>query len=97
MGDPIEDTIDRHPVIVEENIKWLKGLAKITAKTTALVGFVEPRKKNAEGKKYFNSVAVLKDGKIQGIIRKSLLPNYSEFTAGIIKNFLIKTCTKKTR
>ncbi len=79
MGYPIEDTIDRHPVIVEENIKWLKGLAKITAKTTALVGFVEPRKKNAEGKKYFNSVAVLKDGKIQGIIRKSLLPNYSEF------------------
>ena len=42
MGYPIEDTIDRHPVIVEENIKWLKGLAKITAKTTALVGFVEP-------------------------------------------------------
>lgn len=79
MGYPIEDTIDRHPVIVEENIRWLKGLAKITTGTTALVGFIEPRKKDAEGKKYFNSVAVLKDGKIQGIVRKSLLPNYSEF------------------
>ncbi len=79
MGYPIEDTIDRHPVIVDENIKWLKGLAKITAGTTALVGFVEPRKKEAEGKKYFNSVAILKNGKIQGIVRKSLLPNYSEF------------------
>lgn len=79
MGYPIEDTIDRHPIIVEENIKWLKGLAKITHGTTALVGFVEPRKKDAEGKKYFNSVAILKDGKIQGIVRKSLLPNYSEF------------------
>ena len=79
MGYPIEDTIDRHPVIVDENIKWLKGLAKITAGTTALVGFVEPRKKDAEGKKYFNSVAILKDGKIEGIVRKSLLPNYSEF------------------
>ena len=79
MGYPIEDTIDRHPVIVDENIKWLKGLAKITTGTTALVGFVEPRKKNAEGKKYFNSVAILKDGKIEGIVRKSLLPNYSEF------------------
>ena len=79
MGYPIEDTIDRHPVIVDENIKWLKGLAKITAGTTALVGFVEPRKKDAEGKKYFNSVAILKNGKIQGIVRKSLLPNYSEF------------------
>ena len=79
MGYPIEDTIDRHPIIVEENIKWLKGLAKITNGTTALVGFVEPRKKDAEGKKYFNSVAILKDGKIVGIVRKSLLPNYSEF------------------
>ena len=79
MGYPIEDTIDRHPVIVDENIKWLKGLAKITTGSTALVGFVEPRKKDAEGKKYFNSVAILKDGKIEGIVRKSLLPNYSEF------------------
>lgn len=79
MGYPIEDTIDRHPVIVEENIKWLKGLAKITTSTTAIVGFVEPRKKDAEGKKYFNSAAILKNGKIEGIVRKSLLPNYSEF------------------
>lgn len=79
MGYPIEDTIDRHPFIVEENIKWLKGLAKITKNTTALVGFVEPRKKDAEGKRFYNSVAILHNGKIQGIVRKSLLPNYSEF------------------
>lgn len=79
MGYPIEDTIDRHPIIVEENIKWLKGLAKITVSTTALVGFVEPRKQDAEGKKFYNSVAILRDGEICGIVRKSLLPNYSEF------------------
>ena len=79
MGYPIEDTIDRHPIIVEENIKWLKGLAKITVGTTALVGFVEPRKQDAEGKKFYNSVAILRDGEICGIVRKSLLPNYSEF------------------
>lgn len=79
MGYPIEDTIDRHPLIVRENIKWLKGLAKITKNTAALVGFVESREKDAEGKRFYNSVAVLKDGKIQGIVRKSLLPNYSEF------------------
>ena len=79
MGYPIEDTIDRHPVIVEENIKWLKGLAKLTKNTIALVGFVEPRTKSAEGKRYYNSVAILKNGKIDGIVRKSLLPNYSEF------------------
>lgn len=80
MGYPIEDTIDRHPIIVEENVKWLKEIAKITTSTTAIVGFVEPRKYNhLTGKKYYNSVAVLQNGKIQGIIRKSLLPTYSEF------------------
>ncbi len=80
MGYPIEDTIDRHPIIVSENVKWLKEIAKITTKTTALVGFVEPRKpEHLTGKKYYNSVAILGDGKIQGIIRKSLLPTYSEF------------------
>ena len=80
MGYPIEDTIDRHPIIVEENIKWLKEIAKIATSTTAIVGFVEPRKyDHLTGKKYFNSVAVLQNGKISGIIRKSLLPTYSEF------------------
>lgn len=80
MGYPIEDTIDRHPIIVEENVKWLKEIAKITTSTTAIVGFVEPRKYNhLTGKKYYNSVAVIQNGKIQGIIRKSLLPTYSEF------------------
>ena len=80
MGYPIEDTIDRPPIIVEENIKWLKEIAKITTSTTAIVGFVEPRKyDHLTGKKYFNSVAVLQNGKISGIIRKSLLPTYSEF------------------
>ena len=80
MGYPIEDTIDRHPIIVEENVKWLKEIAKVTKSTSAIVGFVEPRKyDHLTGKKYYNSVAVLQDGKIQGIIRKSLLPTYSEF------------------
>lgn len=80
MGYPIEDTIDRHPIIVEENVKWLKEIAKITKSTSAIVGFVEPRKyDHLTGKKYYNSVAVLQNGKIQGIIRKSLLPTYSEF------------------
>ncbi|MCD8377189.1 MAG: NAD(+) synthase [Candidatus Gastranaerophilales bacterium] len=80
MGYPIEDTIDRHPVIVEENIKWLEEIAKLTTVTTAIVGFVEPRKyDNGTGKKYYNSLAILSHGEIQGIVRKSLLPNYSEF------------------
>ena len=79
MGYPIFDTIERHPFLVEENIKWLKVLAEITGNTAVLVGFVEPREKYAEGKRYYNSVAILRNGKIEGIVRKSLLPNYSEF------------------
>ncbi len=79
MGYPIMDTIDRHPFLVEENVKWLKGLAEITGKTAAIVGFVEPREKFAEGKRFYNSLAILRNGKIEGIVRKSLLPNYSEF------------------
>ena len=80
MGYPIEDTIDRHPIIVDENIKWLKEIAKLTTTTTAVVGFVEPRKyENKTGKKYYNSLAILSGGEIRSIVRKSLLPNYSEF------------------
>jgi NAD+ synthetase len=79
MGYPIMDTIDRHPVIVEENVKWLKEIAKLTKSTHAVVGFVEPRNGEVQGKRYFNAAAVLGEGKIKGIIRKSLLPTYSEF------------------
>ncbi len=79
MGYPINDTIERHPFLVEENIKWLKVLAEITGNTAALVGFVEPRGQYDEGKRFYNSVAILRNGEIEGIVRKSLLPNYSEF------------------
>ena len=104
MGYPIMDTIDRHPVIVEENVKWIKQIAKLTGKTHAIVGFVEPRDglraeavgqndtfaRNAVnreqpshgevvGKRYYNAVAVMGEGKIKAIVRKSLLPTYSEF------------------
>lgn len=79
MAYPIQDTIDRHPIIVEENVKWLKEIAKQTGKTYAIVGFVEPRDGARIGKRYYNAAAVLGEGKIKGIIRKCLLPTYSEF------------------
>lgn len=79
MGYPIMDTIDRHPIIVEENVKWLKEIAKFTDKTHAIVGFVEPRNGQVVGKRYYNAAAVLGEGKIKGVVRKSLLPTFSEF------------------
>lgn len=79
MGYPIMDTIDRHPVIVEESVKWIKEIAKITDRTHAVVGFVEPRNGEIVGKRYYNAVAIMGEGKIKAIVRKSLLPTYSEF------------------
>lgn len=79
MGYPIMDTIDRHPVIVEENVKWLKEIAKLTGKTHAVIGFVEPRDGEKFGKRYYNAAAVVGEGKIKGVVRKCLLPTYSEF------------------
>lgn len=79
MGYPIMDTIDRHPLIVDENVRWLKEIAKLTGKTHAIVGFVEPRNGEVQGKRYFNAAAVLGEGKIKAVVRKSLLPTFSEF------------------
>lgn len=83
MGYPIYDTIKRHPALVEQNLKWLNDIAAMTGKTRAVVGFVEPRNappgEKLEGKEFYNSMAVLGEGKIEGIVRKSLLPTYGEF------------------
>jgi len=68
-GFPLEDTISRYPIVVEENIKWLNETAKITTKTTAVVGFVEQLKDGSMN----NSVAILQGGKIKNIVQKSSL------------------------
>lgn len=78
MGYPIMDTIDRHPVIVQQNVTWVEEIAKLTGKTHAVIGFVEPRE-DKQGKRYYNAAAVVGEGKIKGIVRKCLLPTYSEF------------------
>lgn len=83
MGYPPRDVIGRHPFLVRENLKWLKAIAERTGETYALVGFVEPRSPEPGhqrvGKKYFNSMAVLGEGEIKALVRKSLLPTYQEF------------------
>lgn len=82
MGYPIQDVILRYPDLVEQNIRWLNAIAERTGETQAILGFVELRKGNdgqRRGKPFFNSAAILANGKIRGIVRKSLLPSYSEF------------------
>jgi len=78
FGYPVFDIIDRYPKLVEKNIEYLEKLAKFTTKTKVLIGFCEFNRFYI-GKRYFNSVAVLSNKKIETIIRKTLLPVYSEF------------------
>lgn len=81
FGYPVFDIIDRYPKLVEKNIEYLEKLAKYTTKTKVLIGFCEFNRFYI-GKRYFNSVAVLSNKKIETIIRKTLLPVYSEFNDG---------------
>lgn len=77
IGSPLEDTPDRHPILAQENVKWLNQIAKLVTGTTAIVGFLEPANNDC-CRKYYNSIAILSDGKIDSIIRKST-PQTSEF------------------
>ncbi|MBR6722505.1 NAD(+) synthase [bacterium] len=66
VGYGLEDTVKRYPIIVEQNKKWLEGIAKITTSTTAIVGFYDEKEGNV-----INSLAVLNNGKIQEIIHEN--------------------------
>lgn len=78
VGYPIGDYISRFPIVVEECSEWLEVLAEISTGTKVIIGFAEFNRDKV-GKKYYNSVAVLADGRIERVIRKTLLPNYAEF------------------
>ncbi len=79
LGYPPMDIIERYPLIVEENIKYLEKLSLECKDISVLIGFCEFNKEKC-GKKYFNSVAYINNTKIEKIMRKSLLPTYSEFS-----------------
>lgn len=65
-GVGLDDTINRYPIIIEENFKWLNEIAKLTTNTTAILGFID---KTEIG--YIDAIAVLNNGKIQTIVHKS--------------------------
>ncbi len=85
LGYPLRDMLLRFPKLVKDNESALARLALESGHTRVLVGFAERRYDLAEGwgsawgKPYYNSVAILGDGVIQGVVRKNLLPNYHEF------------------
>ena len=76
-GYPVGDAIMRYPLLADKNVKWLNEIAKLTTKTVALVGFLEPA--NDKNNKFYSSVAVLGEGKVLNVIRKSFVDKNYEF------------------
>ena len=64
---------------VQRQLAALEQLAAdpIFSRISALVGFTEPHR--GEGAGHFNACALLRDGKVAAVARKSLLPTYDVF------------------
>jgi len=72
-GYPPEDLLlKKH--FLDDNRSAVERLAKSCPEVAVVVGFAEVSEKG-----FFNSLAVLKDGRITKIYRKSILPNYGVF------------------
>lgn len=64
--------------IVESSLKPLEKIIPATEGLTAVVGTVRPTG-SAQGRKLFNSAAIIRDGKLLGYADKTLLPEYDVF------------------
>jgi NAD+ synthetase len=64
--------------IVESALKPLEKIIPATKGLTAVVGTVRPTG-STEGRKLFNSAAVIRDGELLGFADKTLLPEYDVF------------------
>ena len=71
-GYPPEDLLLR-PAFVAQATETLEKLAVRTGRTAAVIGFPEA------DRDLYNSAAVCAHGKVQGVYRKHLLPNYAVF------------------
>jgi NAD+ synthase (glutamine-hydrolysing) len=76
-GYPPRDLLGLHG-FVESNQRALKEIAAHTGSMGVVLGFVD-RNSKMEGKDFFNAAAFLAEGKIQGVINKTLLPTYDVF------------------
>ncbi len=77
-GYPAEDLyLKRH--FVEAGSRAVQELAKSVSGITALVGYAEPAPDKDEYRHAHNSLAVLADGGVRAVYRKSRLPNYAVF------------------
>ncbi len=77
ISDLVEDNL-----FVGKNKELLNEIAKKTQGIAAIIGFIDydKEKKNNDGRvRKYNAAALLYNGKIVGIVHKTLLPNYRYF------------------
>ena len=72
-GYPPEDLLLKK-AFVRDNELAVERIAKATKECAALIGFVK-----ADGDQLFNAVALCRNGGVQGVYLKQLLPNYAVF------------------
>lgn len=71
-GYPPEDLLLK-PYFIQENYSILKKISRQIGQMVVIVGFVD------QGKTLYNAAAVMASGKILGVYRKMILPNYGVF------------------
>lgn len=76
-GYPPRDLLLR-PALIRENRAALDRLATVTGRTGLLVGFVDDNPVRP-GRPLFNAAALLQDGRVVAVRRKTLLPTYDVF------------------
>ena len=76
-GYPPRDLLEK-PAFVERNQQVLKEIAQAVPQITIVCGFVSPAKVET-GKSVMNSAAVLRQGAVQFVQSKMLLPTYDVF------------------
>ncbi len=76
-GYPPRDLLGLHG-FVDSNLEALRQIAGRTGSTGAILGFVD-RNRGGEGKEWYNSAALVVEGRIEAVVHKTLLPTYDVF------------------
>lgn len=76
-GYPPQDLLDS-PALVWQNRNALDAIAATTKKINVVIGFID-KNPAATGRPFFNAAALLRNGKVEGVYHKQLLPTYDVF------------------
>ena len=66
------------PDIIENSLQPLQSIIPATVGITAIVGTIRPNE-DKDGRRLYNSAAVISNGELLGFVDKSLLPEYDVF------------------